>query len=62
LARRGNALDLYGTLRLDAKGLLTAAVAGSEASTQLVDFKPASFEINCSTGEFDFTDVIVREK
>jgi hypothetical protein len=50
------------TLRLDATGLLTAAVAGSEASTQLVDFKPDLFEINCSTGDFDFTDVTVSEK
>ena len=49
-------------LRLDAAGLLTAAVAGSEASTQLVDFKPDSFEINCSTGDFEFTDVVVSEK
>jgi hypothetical protein len=50
------------TLRLDATGLLTAAVAGSAASTQLVDFKPDSFEINCSTGDFEFTDVTVSEK
>ena len=50
------------TLRLDTTGLLTAAVAGSEASTQLADFKPDSFEINCSTGDFEFTDVTVSEK
>ena len=50
------------TLRLDTTGLLTAAVAGSEASTQLVNFKPDSFEINCSTGDFEFTDVTVSEK
>ncbi|HEV7606613.1 MAG TPA: hypothetical protein VGO61_04715 [Steroidobacteraceae bacterium] len=50
------------SLRLNASGLLTAAVAGSEATTQLVDFKPDSFEINCSTGDFDFTDVTVSEK
>ena len=50
------------TLRLDASGLLKVTVAGSDASTQLGDFKPETFELSCSTGDFEFTDVVVTEK
>lgn len=50
------------TLRLDATGLLKATIAGADASTNLGDFKAASFELGCSTGDFEFTDVTVTEK
>jgi hypothetical protein len=49
-------------MSLDASGLLKVTLAGSDASTQLGDFKPESIEISCSTGDFQFDDVIVKEK
>jgi hypothetical protein len=49
-------------LKLDATGLLKVEVAGIEASTQLGDFKPESFELSCSTGDYEFTDVTVTER
>ena len=50
------------SLHLDASGLLKVSFAGIEGSTRLGAFKPATFELNCSTGEFDFTDTAVVEK
>jgi hypothetical protein len=50
------------TLRLDASGLLKVTVAGSEASTQLAEFRPESLELSCSTGDFEFTEITVEEK
>jgi len=51
------------SLRLEASGLLKVTVAGSDASTELGgDFKPKSFELSCSTGDFEFKDVTVKEK
>ena len=50
------------SLRLDASGLLKVMVAGVEASTMIGPFKPDTFELNCSTAEFNFTDVTVTEK
>jgi len=49
-------------LRLDASGLLTVTVAGVDASTPLGDFKPEMLQLSCSTGDFEFTDVTVKEK
>jgi hypothetical protein len=50
------------TLLLDATGLLKVSLAGVEATTNLGTFKPDSIELSCSTGDFEFTDVVVTEK
>jgi hypothetical protein len=50
------------SLKLDAAGTLTVTVAGSEASTNVGTFKPNSVELSCSTGDFEFTNVVVTEK
>jgi hypothetical protein len=50
------------TLSLDSSGLLKLTLAGSEASTQLGAFKPETFEISCSTGDYEFSDVVINEK
>lgn len=50
------------TLKLDTTGVLKVTVAGSEASTNLGTFKPNAVELSCSTGDFEFTDVVVTEK
>jgi hypothetical protein len=50
------------TLLLDATGLLKVSLAGMEGSTNLGAFKPDSIELSCSTGDFEFTDVVVTEK
>ena len=49
------------TLSLGSDGILKATLAGTEATTSLGSFKPDSFEISCSTGDFEFTDVVVKE-
>jgi len=50
------------TLRLDATGLMKVSLAGAESSTNLGAFKPDVIELSCSTGDFEFTDVVVTEK
>jgi hypothetical protein len=49
------------TLRLDAGGAMTVTVAASEAVAQLGTFKPATVELSCSTGDFEFTDVTITD-
>lgn len=48
-------------LKLDASGLLTASVAGVEASTPLGAFKPEKLELACSTGDFHFSNIVVSD-
>jgi hypothetical protein len=50
------------TLSLDASGHLKVTVAGMDSSAQVGDFKPDTVELSCSTGDFEFTDVTVKEK
>lgn len=50
------------TLSLDADGLLKVTIAGSDTSTPLGAFKPETFELSCSTGDYEFSDVVVTEK
>jgi hypothetical protein len=50
------------TLHLDSSGTLKVSIAGIESSTTLGTFKPATFELSCSTGDFEFTDTTVVEK
>lgn len=50
------------TLRLDATGLMKISLAGAETSTNLGAFKPDFVDLSCSTGDFEFTDVVVTEK
>jgi len=50
------------SLRLDASGTLKVSIAGIAGATSLGEFKPATFELNCSTGDFEFTDTIIVEK
>jgi len=49
------------TMSLDAAGFLKVTVAGADASAQLGAFKPETFELSCSTGDYEFTDVIITE-
>jgi hypothetical protein len=44
---------------LTAAGLLTASFDGLSQSTQINGFKPDLLELNCSTGQFKYSDVSV---
>lgn len=48
-------------IHLDAAGQLRVSFAGFEASTPVGDFKPASVEFSCSTGDFEFKDFFIKE-
>jgi hypothetical protein len=47
-------------VHLDA-GEVKVSVAGLEATSPLGDFKPAGIQLSCSTGDFEFKDVVIQE-
>jgi hypothetical protein len=48
-------------LHLDEKGQFRVDFAGLTSSASAGDFKPASIEFSCSTGDFEFRDFVIRE-
>jgi len=48
-------------LVLDALGKLTVNIGGAEGTSDLGAFQPRSVSLNCSTGDFEFKNVTVRE-
>lgn len=46
---------------LDASGKLSVSIAGEKASAELGSFKPDTVALNCSTGDFEFKAVVVKE-
>jgi hypothetical protein len=47
------------SLELDARGLLTAVVAGVSSSRQVSGFEPHKLALGCSTGQFKFEKVFL---
>jgi hypothetical protein len=50
------------SLELDARGLLTAVVAGASSSQQLTGFELHKLALGCSTGQFKFQKVFVTDR
>jgi hypothetical protein len=48
-------------IHFDGSGQLRVSLAGFDASTPVGDFKPASVELSCSTGDFEFKDFVIEE-
>jgi len=48
------------SVALDA-GKLVVKIAGSEASADVGDFTPQTLRLNCSTGDFEFKNVVIRK-
>lgn len=42
-------------------GQLKVSLAGLDASAAVGDFKPAGIQLSCSTGDFEFKDVVIQE-
>ena len=48
-------------LHLDGSGQIRVSLAGLEATTPVGDFKASSLQMSCSTGDFEFKDVVVKD-
>jgi hypothetical protein len=48
-------------IHLDGAGQVTVSFGGLEASVPSGDFKPASVQFSCSTGDFEFKDFVIQE-
>jgi len=48
-------------IHLDGAGQVTVSLGGFDASAPAGDFKPASIEFSCSTGDFEFKDFAIKE-
>jgi hypothetical protein len=48
-------------IHFDGAGQLKVRLGGLEGSASAADFKPASIEFSCSTGDFNFKDFVIQE-
>lgn len=49
------------SLVLDATGKLTVKIAGTDTSVDVGAFNPKSLSLGCSTGDFEFAGITIRE-
>ena len=48
-------------VHIDGSGQLKVSLAGLDGSASTGDFKPANVQLSCSTGDFEFKDVIIED-